>query len=88
MVRKLYWRWRWRKRFTIFPDVSSDEESDSDIDSDDDEYEEYYEIPDGEVQALEMDEEAQRNMSDKVEKEFAKVHKIKFWTAGIVLFFI
>ena len=35
-----------------------------------------------------MDEEAQRNMSDKVEKEFAKVHKIKFWTAGIVLVFI
>ena len=35
-----------------------------------------------------MDEEAQRNMSDKVEKEFANVHKIKFWTAGIVLVFI
>ena len=59
----------------FFPDVSSDEESDSDINSDDDEYEEYYEIPDGEVQALEMDEEAQRNMSDKVEKEFAKVRE-------------
>ena len=64
-----------KKTIHHFPDVSSDEESDSDIDSDDDEYEEYYEIPDGEVQALEMDEEAQRNMSDKVEKEFAKVRE-------------
>ena len=70
----------------FFPDVSSDEESDSDIDSDDDECEEYYEIPDGEVQALEMDEEAQRNMSDKVEKEFVKVHKIKFEPPELYLF--
>ncbi len=37
--------------------------------SDDGEYEEYYAIPDGEVQALEMDQEAQRNMCDILEKE-------------------